>query len=371
MPPNSPYRDCPPVLLTEDDDGHARLTERALVKHGFQISREATGAGCLAAIESGRDWIVLLDLGLPDVSRFEVLDKIMERSQQIPVIVVTGNDDLSVAVDALRRGAWDYVVKRPDLSHLNELPYAIERNLERRRLVRERNLFRSMLSHDIRNPLNIIYNYADMVEEEVRGAPVARDLLQRIKDNALTTLDLVSNFVELGRIESGKLILERRPMSLVDLVRHVVNRHLPMAHSDGLTLQLDDSEEVPEVEADRAYMERVITNLISNAIKFTPSGGTVSVRVGFLEGGAGVVVSDPGRGIPQDELGQIFDKYRRGMDAEGTEGTGLGLFIVRSVIEAHGGTVAVESSPGEGTAFTIVLPDPSAALWRENEAKSA
>jgi signal transduction histidine kinase len=238
-------------------------------------------------------------------------------------------------------------------------------------MVRERNLFRSMLSHDIRNPLNIIYNYADMVEEEIRGAPAARDLLQRIKDNALTTLDLVSNFVELGRIESGKLTLERRSMCLSDLVRHVVNRHLPMAHNEGLSIQLENADEIPHIDADRAYMERVITNLVSNAIKFTPRGGTVSVHVGLVEGGVGVVVRDTGRGIPQEELTQIFEKYRRGMDAEGTEGTGLGLFIVRSVIEAHGGTVSVDSSVGEGTGFTIFLPDTGPAAWSEGEARSA
>lgn len=358
----------PPVLLVEDDDGHARLTERSLAKNGFTTRREATGAGCLRAVEESLDWIVLLDLGLPDVNRFEALDHLIACSQQLPVIVVTGNDDLNVAVEALRRGAWDYVVKRPDLSHLQELPYAIERNFERQRLVRERNLFRSMLSHDIRNPLNIIYNYADMVGEEIALAPGARELLQRIKDNALTTLDLVSNFVELGRIESGKLTLERRPLCLSDLVRDVVDRHTPMALNQKLALRLDVVEEMPHVEADRAYMERVVANLVNNAIKFTPRGGTVSVRVRSVEGGVRIDVRDSGPGIPLEEQGQIFEKYRRGNGSSGTEGTGLGLFIVRSVVEAHGGAVDVESCAGAGATFSLTLPFTRPPLW-ENDAE--
>ena len=356
----------PTVLLTEDDDGHARLTERALAKYGFAVHRETTGAGCLRAIDGSFDWIVLLDLGLPDVGRFQVLDHIIAKSQQIPVIVVTGNDDLTVAVEALRRGAWDYVVKRSDLSHLQELPYAIERNFERQRLVRERNLFRSMLSHDIRNPLNIIYNYADMVGDEMALSPGARQLLQRIKDNALTTLDLLSNFVELGRIESGKLVLERRLLCLPDLVRGVVDRHSPMALNQQLTLELDATGMIPHVEADRAYMERVVANLINNAIKFTPPGGKVTVRIRTVEAGVRIEVCDSGPGIPPAEQAQIFEKYRRGNDSKGTDGTGLGLFIVRSVVEAHGGAVEIESNEGGGAKLSLTLPITRPAICEES-----
>jgi len=357
----------PPVLLTEDDDGHARLTERALARQGFTVRREATGSGCLRAIDASFDWIVLLDLGLPDMTDFEALDCIIAKSQQIPVIVVTSNDDLNVAVEALRRGAWDYVVKRPDLSHLQELPYAIERNFERQRLVRERNLFRSMLSHDIRNPLNIIYNYADMVGDEMALSPGARQLLQRIKDNALTTLDLVSNFVELGRIESGKLTLERRVMCVADLVRDVVDRHTPMALNQKLDIELDVEPGIPTIEADRAYLERVVANLINNAIKFTPAGGKVAVRVRASDGAVRVEVSDSGPGIPAEERGQIFEKYRRGHGSKGTDGTGLGLFIVRSVAEAHGGAVEVQNRPGEGATFVLTLPLDRASVWESGD----
>jgi signal transduction histidine kinase len=115
------------------------------------------------------------------------------------------------------------------------------------------------------------------------------------------------------------------------------------------------------VPADAAFVERALTNLVSNAIKFTPSGGTVVLRLAVEDAWLVIAVSDTGAGIPRDELASIFEKYRRGRDSAAVEGSGLGLFIVKSVVEGHGGTVAVESSVGTGSTFTIRLPLGAAA----------
>jgi len=346
----------PVVVVAEDDDGHALLTQRRLTKLGYATRRAATGAACIDALAEGSDCFVLLDLGLPDAHEFEILDRVIESHPLAPVVVVTGNDDLSVAVDALRRGAWDYVVKRPDLGHLSELSHVIERNLERRSLMRDRSLFRSMISHDIRNPLNIIYNYADMLEETMPPADAGRELLERIKDNALTTLDLVSNFVELDRIEAGQLCLESAPMCFSQVVRRVVRRHQPMAENKQIALELQEPQNLPSVFGDRAYLERVVSNLISNAIKFTPDEGRVDVKLGEVATGIAVSVQDTGCGIGPNEVGSIFRKYRRTASSSTVDGSGLGLFIVQSIVEAHGGTVSVDSAIGHGATFTVTLP---------------
>jgi len=356
MPPSDTADDAT-ILVVEDDDGHARLTERALRQQGFSVARVATSAACLDALPTASDQLmVLLDLNLPDMPGLTLLEQIVARSEETGVIVVTGNDDLTVAVDAIRRGAWDYVVKRPDLSHLSELPHVIRRNQERQRLVRERNMFRSMLSHDIRNPLHVIFNYADMIAEEPHLSLAVRQLLQRIKDNAASTLNLMCNFVELGRIEGGTLRLERRPLSFPLLAQEVIGRQDDLAWAHGVELRLHADPGLPHVEADAAYMERAITNLVSNAIKFTPSGGKVTVRIALVGGCLAIAVSDTGVGIPSDELAAIFDKYTRGRASGAVEGSGLGLFIVKSVVEAHGGTIEVESTVGVGSRFTIRMP---------------
>jgi signal transduction histidine kinase len=348
--------ECPIVLVVEDDEGQARLTQRALKTLGLACRIEGTGAGCMRAVGEEHDCVVLLDLGLPDVAEFELLSELVQSDRQIPLIVVTGNDDLTVAIEALRRGAWDYVVKRPNLSHLNELSYVIERNLERRNLMQERNLFRSMLSHDIRNPLNIIYNYADILAEDGFEADSGRELLERIKDNALTTLDLVSNFVEMDRIESGRLIFEREQVEVPELIQRVLRRHRPMADAKGVALNMDyDGEEITTF-ADRAYLERVVTNLVSNAIKFTSTGGRVWVRIVAVPEEVRISFEDTGCGVPANECKSIFEKYRRASSTRSVDGTGLGLYIVRSVIQAHGGTIEIESTPGVGSTFHVALP---------------
>jgi two-component system sensor histidine kinase/response regulator len=348
----------PTILVVEDDDGHARLAERALRQNGFEVECAATSRACLEALRrlDASDLVVLLDLGLPDVPGLTVLEQIVARSEETAVIVVTGVDDITVAVGAIRRGAWDYVVKRSNLSHLAELPHVIRRNQERQRLVRERNLFRSMLSHDLRNPLHIIFNYADMIAEEAPLTPAAQLLLQRIKDNAVTTLNLIANFVELGRIEAGTLRIHARALSLRGLAQDVIDRQDGLATSRGVSLCLEAPADLPEVMADAAYMERALTNLVSNAIKFTRAGGHVVVRITAADGALAVAVSDTGAGIPADERAVIFEKYKRGRQTMALEGSGLGLFIVKSVVEAHGGRIDVQSSVGVGSTFVIQLP---------------
>lgn len=346
----------PLILVVEDDEGQARLTERMLRKHGFRTYRVGTGADCLAALQQGMDAVVLLDLGLPDMPGLTVLEQIAARSEETPVIVVTGVDDLSVAVDAIRRGGWDYVVKRTDLGHLGELPHVIRRNQDRQRLVRERNLFRSMLSHDIRNPLNVIWNYADMIADEGGLSAGVRVLLQRIKDNAASTLNLVCNFVELGRIEGGTLTLDRQPLCLTALAGEVIARQEALGASRGVTLGLDATRDLPHVPADGAYLERVLTNLIGNALKFSPDGASVRVQIRQEGDCMALAVADTGPGIAAEEIGTIFDKYRRGRATAAVEGSGLGLFIVKSVVDAHGGSIEVASRPGHGATFTIRLP---------------
>lgn len=348
------------VLVVEDDDGQAVLTLRSLEKQGFQVVREGTGGGCLNRLAAGGDYVVLLDLGLPDVSGLTVLEKIVARSSETPVIVVTGVDDITIAVQALRNGAWDYIVKRVDLSHLQELPHIIARNLDRQRLVRERNLFLSMLSHDIKNPIQVILSYADIVQEDPQLPAESHQFLQRIKDNAENILRLVSDFVEARKIEAGKLVLHREPLSVPSVLAELVAQQTGLAASKTIALRLDVADDLPTMWADRHYLQRALVNLISNAIKYTGTGGSVTVHAHGADGRLLIAVSDTGPGIPADELAYVFDRYRRVRGTAG-EGSGLGLFIVKAIAEAHEGEITVTSTVGVGSTFTLRLPLPAAA----------
>jgi signal transduction histidine kinase len=168
-------------------------------------------------------------------------------------------------------------------------------------------------------------------------------------------LTLVGNFLEASRIDAGRMATSRRDVDLNATVRRTAEQYAAHAQLVGLTLELALDPELPEIIADGLQIERIAANLLTNAIKFTPQGGTVSVRTERLPSSVALAVSDTGVGIPPHEFSRIFQRYARSGDGT-REGTGLGLYIVGTLVEAHGGFVTIDSTPGTGTTFTVYLP---------------
>lgn len=246
-------------------------------------------------------------------------------------------------------------------------------------LERQREDFLAMLAHDIKNPLTAILGYLDLLAQGIgTAAPTSeQDFLVRIRDNALTMNSLIANYLDLARTEAGQLVLQKSTQSLVPILQQVVQQYTGVAQRHHLTLTLKLGENLPEVKADRVALERIFTNLVRNALKFTPETGHITVTAqrwqnenshsGTLsvattlchlleQGGVVVEVSDTGPGIAPDEIPLVFQKYRRTSTSRNQEGTGLGLFIVKTMVEAHGGHVEVESQLGSGSCFRVILP---------------
>jgi len=479
------------VLLVEHDPEARRHTAQALGAAGWHV-REAGGAReCLDALGLGGDLVVFLDLELPEAQGGDLLTRIEADHPDTP-IVVTGVDDVPVVIDAMQRGAWDYVVKRPDGGHLAHLHHVLARTLERRQLVRERNRYRdemdalaialrgttdgiaivdslgrisfvnralaaalrrdeagivgrllgdfvhvpgddaaladvlaavaeqgrwsgelrtqgvdpphgiwdvtltpigcpepvagaalhpgrrvvgifrdvsekhaleqlradflSMITHDIKVPLTVILGYTEMLTDpEPPPDQIPPDILTRIRESGETIHALVCNFLDLSRIEAGRMTLDPRPFDLRGMLAHAIEHYESTARRKGIALALD-GESLPSLLADESQLERVVTNLLANAIKYTPTGGRVTIRTERENGNVLIAFKDTGRGIPADELPHLFEKYRRVREAKRTEGTGLGLFIAKTIVDAHGGDIRVESTPGVGSTFTLVLP---------------
>jgi len=216
--------------------------------------------------------------------------------------------------------------------------------------------FLSMITHDIKAPLTVILGYTELLTEgESRPADMPPDILGHIRESGEKIHALVSNFLDVSRIEAGRLVLDRRLIDLGGVVAQAVDQHAWSARRKGLALSIE-SGRLPAVVADESQMERVVGNLVGNAIKYTPAGGVIQVTTGRHNGHVTVAVRDTGRGIPAHELPHLFEKYRRVRDKHRTEGTGLGLFIAKTIVEAHGGQIRVESAPGTGSTFTVLLP---------------
>jgi signal transduction histidine kinase len=220
--------------------------------------------------------------------------------------------------------------------------------------------FLSIATHELKTPLNVVSGYAELMQERVYGDLNERqdEALTAIRDQIRSLAQLVSQLLDISRFEAGGLRLQMQEMVMTDLFDRIARSFGPLAQKNDIHFTVEQDPTLPATivgDADR-LRDQVLGNLLSNAFKFTPSGGRVSVRVWPEAEIVIVEVSDTGPGIPADQLPQIFDKFFQVGDQARSKGAGLGLAIAREVIEAHGGRIHVESEPGVGTTFRIQLP---------------
>jgi PAS domain S-box-containing protein len=221
--------------------------------------------------------------------------------------------------------------------------------------------FLAMLTHDIKTPLSAVLGYLDLLAEESAGRRSAAEdrFLQRLRDNALIMNSLIANYLDFAKAEAGKLVLHKTPQAVSEILRQVRAQYGAMARRHHLTFTLDLAPELPLINGDPLALERIFANLVHNALKFTPQKGRVTISTRHQandESTVVVEVRNSGPGIAPEEIALLFERYRRvSTVVRPHEGTGLGLFIVKTLVEAHGGRIEVESNPGSGTCFRVLL----------------
>jgi two-component system phosphate regulon sensor histidine kinase PhoR len=227
---------------------------------------------------------------------------------------------------------------------------------ELRRLEIVRRDFVANVSHELRTPIAAIKALVETLEDGAYEDPeVASDFLNRVHAETDLLAELVRELAELSRIESGQIDLRLETTTVDDLVQPTVKRFQPLAQRAGLELTYEPAEDLPAVVADRERIGQVLSNLLHNAIKFTPRGGVV-VRSARHGSDVAISVVDSGLGIPTDDLARVFERFYKTDRSRSSGGTGLGLAIARHLVEAHRGRIWAEHNSGEGTAFTFTLP---------------
>jgi signal transduction histidine kinase len=214
-----------------------------------------------------------------------------------------------------------------------------------------------LISHDLRTPLTSIMGYLELTLDDTPLSDEQRGYLEVVERNSQRLLHLVNDLLFVARLEAGQLDLNPAPLDLAGIVRQAVEEAMPRAQAKGVTLTCN-AEDLPKLTADKGRMFQLLDNLVSNAVKFTPEGGSVAVRVTREEDGACVEVADTGIGIARADLDRLFERFFRASTArdEQIPGTGLGLYIARAIVEAHGGSIHVTSERGAGTTFRAELP---------------
>ena len=220
--------------------------------------------------------------------------------------------------------------------------------------------FTAMIAHDLRSPLTTVLSTADLMADGLFGEvnDDQKKWLIKTQVTCRTMMDVVSDFLDISKVEAGKLDLIKQKIDLYKLIQGSLESHLPVAKVKNVSLTSSVASDLPEIDADARRLEQVLSNLISNAIKFTHSGGEVEVGARRLNGDVKFWVKDNGEGIPPDEIGQLFEKYRQVTSGKISEnkGTGLGLVICKMITEAHGGKISVQSDLGKGAMFAVEIP---------------
>lgn len=235
-----------------------------------------------------------------------------------------------------------------------------EMNKELSRANEVKNKFLSIMSHELRTPLTVINGYLSLILEKNYGepSPELKDILKVIKEQAKNQLGLIEDLLDLTRIESGEFRLYRQPCVTEDLLSKVVDGFRPQLEEKSIEVTIDVEKDLPLAYWDHQKMLQVFMNLVDNALKFTPSGGRISLgakaKSEFIE----IRVSDNGIGIPKERIDQVFERFYQ-VDSSSTRkfgGSGLGLSIVREIIVSHRGKIFVESDEGQGTTFLVLMP---------------
>jgi signal transduction histidine kinase len=248
--------------------------------------------------------------------------------------------------------------------------------LSRRRSEREKDEFLSTAAHELKTPLAALLLATQMVERMLARGPIDPARLERTVVNISTQVGrasrLIADLLDVSRIRAGSLQLRIDAVDLLDLVSAAVQQQrdaLPEGSGHQITFVGPEDGATNVVPGDESRLDQVFTNLLSNAVKYSPQGGVIEVRVTHDGGNVVVEVADHGMGIPESDREGVFAPFGRTAEAQqsGVEGTGLGLYITRRIIEAHGGTIAVTDTPGGGATFVVSLSTTGEALRSEEE----
>lgn len=230
-----------------------------------------------------------------------------------------------------------------------------------KQLDESKNMFLASVSHELRTPLSSIVGYLELLEDAVTQKEIPRNfsyMIDAIHRNSQRLLDLIENILTASSIESGALQLTKTRIHLTSILMRAAEAVMPQVSAKRIDLKMHMGEGIPDLDLDAKHLERAILNILSNAIKFTPEGGIISVDVAADNNCVTISISDTGMGIAEDEMERLFTKFYRTSAARdnAVQGTGLGLMIVKAIVEAHGGRVAVFSKVGKGTTFQLILP---------------
>lgn len=368
------------LLVVDDNEGNREVLSRLLKRQAYEVETAENGLQAMAKLESGSFDLVLLDIMMPEMDGYEVLEGIKadDRLRNIPVIMISALSELDSVARCIEIGAEDYLPKpfNPTLlkarigaslekkrTRDREIRYSeeLQQNIRRlQELEKLRDDLTHMIIHDLRTPLTSMIT-------GVTTLNVVGDLSEsqkEIRDIALvggeTLLGMINDLLDVDKLESGTMQLDSDVVAIDELVHSALGQVSSLLKNKELMIKEQVAAELPTLRGDESKLCRCLVNLLGNAIKFTPPLGTVTVGARHCkeEHSIEIWIGDTGEGIPPDSIDRIFEKFGQVESRQGgrTMSTGLGLTFCKLAVEAHGGQIHVESVLGEGSKFSFTIP---------------
>jgi len=361
-------RPSPLILIIDDEESIRDGCRQALEKLGYAVLDAGDGNEGIKIAREAKPDIALIDLKMPGISGMEIIEILSRDLPDMVLVMITGYATIVSAVEAIQKGAYDYLPKPFSPDQLRAVTQrAIEhRNLknETRRLREEKDRmeksFITFVSHEMRSPLVVIRQYLEALKA-VAGDRLNRDMTEIIERCCARIQNLetmVEHWLDISKLGEGAFVGKKEPLDLLYIIGRTAEEMAPICKANGLQLEIMDlPEKIPEILGDPESLLRVFINIIGNATKYTPENGKISISAKSDDYHVTVRISDTGAGIPADKLPFIFEPFYRVRGKEERQrGSGLGLTFCKRIMELHGGEIAASSVEGQGSTFLLKFP---------------
>jgi signal transduction histidine kinase len=355
------------VLIVDDHEDDVIMLERFLEGEATVIRGLTDSTQAERAFNEFEPDLVLLDLHMPPPDGFAILQQLRDARRRLgflPVVVLTGDIGSGARRKALDMGADDYLTKPLDrhevVLRVRNLLSTRRMHVELARAYQNKSDFLASMSHELRTPLSAIIGFSELLMGDTSGRfddQERKRFLGQINSGGKDMLVLINDVLDLSKVEAGQVVLRTEDVLVADVVRNVMSTMELLASKKSIRLETDVAA-AGKVPADFGKVKQMLLNLVSNAVKFTPEGGRVTVVARRLAETLEISVADTGIGIAESDQEEIFKAFRQIDSAAAREqhGTGLGLALTKRFVELHGGQIRISSEPGTGSVFTLSLP---------------